>query len=187
MHAHRLCPWWIGYLLANPLRRLVQSPDEILRPHVRKGMKVLEPGPGMGFFTMPLLRMVGPAGRVVAVDVQPRMIRVLTRRAAKAGLLDRLDARVAKADSMGIGDLDGAADFALAFAMVHEIDNRARFFAEVSRAMKPGARLLLAEPTGHIDAAEFDEELRHAAAARLVEVGRPPVSRSHTALLEKQP
>jgi len=42
---HRVCPWWIGYLLASPLRRwLGQDPVKILSPYVREGMTVLEPG-----------------------------------------------------------------------------------------------------------------------------------------------
>jgi hypothetical protein len=43
--AHRVCPWWIGYLLASPLRRwLGQDPAKILSPYVREGMTILEPG-----------------------------------------------------------------------------------------------------------------------------------------------
>jgi ubiquinone/menaquinone biosynthesis C-methylase UbiE len=71
---HRICPWWLGYILASPLRRLLQDPAALLKPYVREGMTVLEPGPGMGFFTVELARHVGPSGRVIAVDVQPRMI-----------------------------------------------------------------------------------------------------------------
>ena len=86
--AHRVCPWWIGYLLVSPIRKwLGQDPVEILSPYVREGMTVLEPGPGMGFFTIPLARLVGSSGRVIAVDMQPRMIQGLMRRAAKAKLL----------------------------------------------------------------------------------------------------
>ena len=72
--AHRVCPWWLGYLLASPLRRLMQDPVKVVAPYVREGMTVLEPGPGMGFFTLELARLVGPSGRVVAVDIQPRML-----------------------------------------------------------------------------------------------------------------
>ena len=44
----------MDYLLASPLRKwLGQDPEKILRPYVHEGMTVLEPGPGMGFFTMP--------------------------------------------------------------------------------------------------------------------------------------
>ena len=40
---HRVCPWWLGYLLASSLRKLWQDPREILAPFVREGQKVLEP------------------------------------------------------------------------------------------------------------------------------------------------
>jgi ubiquinone/menaquinone biosynthesis C-methylase UbiE len=185
MSQHRVCPWWLGYLLANPIRRLWHDPREILRPHVREGMTVLEPGPGMGFFTLELLRLTGPSGRVVAVEIQPRMLAALKRRAAKAGLLDRLDARLAQPDSMGLAGLDGTVDFVLAFAVVHELPAACLFFAEVSRVLKSRARLLLAEPSGHVKPDEFEEELRHAASAGLEPVDRPPIRHSSTALLEK--
>lgn len=82
----RVYPWWLGYLLVSPLRRLSQNPGKVLAPYVREGMTVLEPGRGMGFFTLELARLVGPSGRVVAVDIQPRMLAGLRRRAARAGL-----------------------------------------------------------------------------------------------------
>jgi hypothetical protein len=47
--AHSVCPWWLGYFLAGPLRRLWQDPEGILRPFVSEGMTVVEPGCGMGF------------------------------------------------------------------------------------------------------------------------------------------
>ena len=94
MQQHRVCPWWLGHLLASPLRGLFENPKEIVGRHVGEGMTVLEPGPGMGFFTLPLARLVGPTGRVVAVEVQPRMLAGLKKRLAKAGLLERVDARL---------------------------------------------------------------------------------------------
>jgi len=182
----RVCPWWLGYLLASPVRRwLSQDPREILQPYVREGMTVFEPGPGMGFFTLDLARLVGNSGRVIAVDVQPKMIEGLKRRAAKAGLQDRIDARVAAPDSMGVSDLAGRVDFTLAFAMVHEVPSAGRFFTEVSQASRPGATLLLAEPPGHVTAQEFEVELQEAAKAGFTALERPSIRRSHTALLIK--
>jgi hypothetical protein len=55
----------------------------------------------------------------------------------------------------------------------------------VSRALKPGARLLLAKPRGDVKPAEFEEQLRQAASAGLVLVNRPQIRHSHGALLEK--
>lgn len=183
---HRICPWWLGYVLASPLRRLLQDPAAIIKPYIREGMTVLEPGPGMGFFTLEMARQVGVSGRVVAVDVQPRMIAGLKRRLAKAGLLERADVRLAESYSLGLQDLPGKVDFVFAMAVVHEMPSSSRFFAETAAAMKPGASLLLAEPSGHVKKDAFEEELRDAAAAGLEVSGRPEISRSQAALLKKR-
>ena len=184
--AKHVCPWWLGYLLASPVRRwLGQDAAEILAPYVREGMTVFEPGPGMGFFTLELARLVGPSGKVITVDLQPKMIAELKRRATKAGLLDRIDARVVAEDSMSVKDLAGRVDFALAFAMVHEMPDAARFFSEAAEVLKPGATLLLAEPAGHVKKDKFEAELQDAAKAGLVVAERPTIRRSHAALLKK--
>jgi ubiquinone/menaquinone biosynthesis C-methylase UbiE len=182
--SNRVCPWWLGYTLIIPLRRLQYDPRRLLAPYVHEGMTVLEPGPGMGYFTLELARLVGPTGRVVAMDVQPKMLARLKRRAEKAGLLARLDVRVAKPDSLGIDDAT-AADFALAFAVVHEVPDAGSFFSEVARALKPGGSLLLAEPKGHVKSKAFQDELQAAERADLTVVGRPLVKTAYVALLKK--
>lgn len=184
--SHRVCPWWIGYLLASPIRRWIQDPVSIISPYVHAGMTVLEPGPGMGFFTIPLAQLVGPSGHVVAVDLQPRMISGLKRRAARAGVLERIDGRVSAAESMGIDDLAGKVDFTLAFAMVHEFPDSSHFFQEAAIASKPNAKLLLAEPSGHVDEKQFDEELQAASKAGFGLAERPAVRRSRAAVLVKR-
>lgn len=183
--AKRVCPWWLGYLLASPLRRMLQNPAKILAPYVHEGMTVLEPGPGMGFFTLELARRVGPSGRVVAVDVQGRMIEGLKRRLARKGLLERVDARVTLQDSMGPQDLAGKVDFALAFAVVHEMPAANLFFIELAETLKPGASFLLVEPAGHVSAVEFEEELQAAQRAGLSLADRPSIRRSRAALFKK--
>ena len=182
---HRVCPWWLGYLLASPLRKLAYRPATLLAPHVRPGMTVLEPGPGMGFFTLDLARLVGRSGRVIAIDIQPRMLHRLRRRAAKAGVGGSLDARLAAPDSLGLADLAGAVDFTLAFAMVHELPSAAGFFREVAAASKPGARLLVAEPAGHVTPSAFEAELQVAREAGFTLVESPTVRGNHAALLER--
>ena len=186
MPKHRVCPWWLGYVLASPLRRWMQGdPAKLLAPFVRDGMTVLEPGPGMGFFTLELARRVGPKGRVVAPDIQPKMLAVLERRAAKAGVGPRVEARLVQGDSLGVEDLTGKVDFVLAFAMVHELPSAAKFFEEIARALKPAGTLLLAEPAGHVKDADFANELSLAANSGLRVKERLTVRRSHAARLEK--
>ena len=184
-HMHRVCPWWFGYLLLGPIRRRRHDPSAILAPYLHKGMTVLEPGPGMGFFTLELARRVGRTGRVIAVDVQPRMIERLKRRAANANLAGRIDARVTRADSMQLDGLDRHVDFVLAFAVLHEMPDEAVFFAEAAVTMKPDARMLLAEPSGQVSEAEFDMELEVARRAGFELDARPQIRRTRTAVLRK--
>lgn len=138
----------------------------------------------MGFFTLPLAELVGRSGRIIAVEVQPKMIEALKRRAAKAKVADRIDARVTSAETMGISDLEGKVDFTLAFAVVHEFPDTGHFFAEVAQAAKPKARVLLAEPRGHVGTEAFAAEL---ATAALEVLEHPTIRRSQAALLFKKP
>jgi ubiquinone/menaquinone biosynthesis C-methylase UbiE len=164
----------------------MQKPEELLRPYVWPGMIVLEPGPGMGFFTLPLAEMIGEQGRVIAVDVQLRMLKSLRRRAAKAGLAARIEMRQAVADSLRVGDLAGSVDLVLAFAVVHEVPSAERFFREAAASLKPGGRVLFVEPAGHVTQERFAEEVAAARSCGLALVDRPQFRRSQAVLLAKQ-
>ena len=183
--SHRVCPWWLGYVLASPVRRLFQDPIQILTPYVQAGMTVLEPGPGMGFFTLPLARLVGPSGCVVAVDIQPKMLASLKRRLKRAGLLDRADIRLVQPNTMGLSDLAGKVDLAIAIAMVHELPEGNHFFEEVAATLKPSGCVLLAEPAGHVEPPMFEAELQAAKKAGLETIDRPEIRRSIAAVLRK--
>lgn len=184
--AQRVCPWWLGYLLASPIRRWGQNPDKLISPYIRAGMTVLEPGPGMGFFTLPLARRTGQGGRIVAVDIQARMLESLRHRALKAGLQARIETRLAQPNSMGIGDLKGTVDFVLVFAVLHEMPSVETFFCEAATALKPGGLLLLAEPAGHVKPEKFQLELEAAQAAGFEVTDRPAIRRSLAAVLRKR-
>ena len=180
-----VCPWWVGYLLASPLRRLFENPRAILAPHVRQGMTVLDLGCAMGFFSLPLARMVGEKGRVVCVDVQERMITTLRKRSRKKGLNGIVETRLCTPEGLGIDDLADTADFALAFHVLHETPNQERFLRECFAALRPGGRLLLAEPQGHVSAADFARTLDQARAVGFVEVASLSLKKSRSLLYEK--
>jgi ubiquinone/menaquinone biosynthesis C-methylase UbiE len=73
-------------------RRLVDLVDP------RTGERVLDLGCGLGASALPAAERVGPSGRVLALDLAPRMVDGLARRAAAAGL-DHLEAQVGDAES----------------------------------------------------------------------------------------
>lgn len=183
--AHIVCPVWVGYCLASPLRRLLHTPEDVLGSHVRAGMIALDIGPALGYFSLPLARMVGPEGRVVCVDVQERMLQLLRERTAKAGLQDRLVTQVCASDSLCLNEWRGKIDFALAFAVVHEVPDMLRFFEDVAAALKPGAACLVAEPKGHVTRRAFETTLAVAETQGLRCVERPRIRFAHTALLRR--
>ncbi len=149
----------MGRLLANPLRKLFENPRKLVGPHIEKGMTVLEPGPGMGFFTLPMARMVGPEGKVVAVDLSQEMLTGLSRRAAKAGLAERIECRECRPERLGLEDLAGKVDLATVIHVVHEVVDQEAFFTEILATLKPGGRLLVVEPKSHVSDEEFAESV----------------------------
>ncbi len=183
--AERVCPWWAGYLLASPIRRWFENPEEMLAPYLQSGATAMDVGCAMGFFSLPLAELVGPGGRVICVDLQERMIRSLRKRAARAGLADRIETRVCSATSLGLDDLRSKVDFALAYAVVHEVPDAARLLAEIGEALAPGGRLLIAEPKGHVSGEALEKTIAFAEKGGLSPIDRPAIKRSRTVLLEK--
>lgn len=183
--AHDVCPWWVGYWLASPIRKLFHNPRSILEPFVHEGMTVFEPGPGMGFFTLEIARMVGSSGLVIAVDIQTKMIENLARKAQRQGLAGRIDLRLANSTGMGINDLIGKIDFVFAFAVVHELPDAALFFKESFAVLKPGGKLLFSEPSNHIEQSEFDQSMDYARKAGFKVEGMPIIKSNQTAVLIK--
>jgi SAM-dependent methyltransferase len=182
-HRH-VCPVWMGYLLANPVRALFQDPEKILGPHVAPGMRVLDIGCAMGFFSLPLARLVGPGGRVICVDLQQTMLDSLARRARRAHLRDRIEIRRCDADSLCVTEFHGQIDFALLFAVIHEVDIAARLFTEVRDALRPSGRVVFAEPKGHIPRNAFDESVSVAERSGLRKIEGLRIPWSHAVLLE---
>ena len=166
---------------------MLQNPEKILAPYVEAGMTVLDVGCAMGFFSLPMARMVGPEGRVVCVDMQQRMLDSLTRRARRAGLLEQTDARLCTQQGLGLDDLTGQIDFAVAFAVVHEVPDAARFLAELAATLRGSGRLLIAEPSGHVKHEPFEQTVAVALQAGLTLLERPDVPRSRAALFLREP
>lgn len=184
--AHRatgegVCPWWLGYAIDNPVRRLLHDPRRILAPFVTRGMAVLDVGCGRGLFSLAAARLVGEEGRVTSVDVQQRMLDSVLRRAAAAGLAGRIRAHRCERDDLGVA---GPFDFAVAFWMVHETPDAAAFLRRVRSTLRPGARLLVAEPRLHVGRAAFGRTLDLARAAGFTVREGPAIRWSRSALLE---
>ncbi|MBF0476138.1 MAG: methyltransferase domain-containing protein [Deltaproteobacteria bacterium] len=175
------CPWWLAYTFDHRLRRLIHNPERLLGGQIRPGMTVLDLGCGMGFFSIAMAGLVGPEGRVISVDVQPDMLRVLLSRAKRAGLADRIQPHLGRPDQLG---LTAKADFALAFWMAHEINDRTAFFDQVRGCLRDGSRLLVVEPVIHVTSRDFRIVMDSIIAAGFVPSDQPRIRLSRAGLFE---
>jgi len=178
-----VCPWWMGYLIASPLRKLGENPERILGPLVRPGMTAVDIGSAMGFFSLPLAKMVGPDGRVVCVDLQQRMLSTLEKRARRKGLDQIIESRLCTQEDLGLDDFAGRADLVLAVHVVHETSYPQRFLATCRSILKHGGRLLLIEPNGHVTDAEFESTRKLAHEVGFIEEKDTRSRRSHALVL----
>jgi ubiquinone/menaquinone biosynthesis C-methylase UbiE len=174
-----VCPWWLCPTFDNPLRRLIHNPDRILAGLVQPGQTALDLGCGMGYFSIPLARLVGPEGSVICVDLQEQMLAGVRRRAERAGVADRIRLHRARPDGLGLVEL---VDFALAFWMLHEVPDQAAFLAEVRACLRSGGRLLIAEPRMHVGNAAFERSAAVAASVGLAPIPGPAVALSRAGL-----
>jgi len=132
----------------------------------------------VGYFSIPMARMAGDHGKVIAVDLQQQMLNLLRRRAEKAGMADRIRLHHCQQDRLGI---EVEADFALVFAMLHEVPDQSRLLGEIHHCLKPSGKLLLAEPPIHVSGRKFAKEVTVAEEVGFRLVERPHVRWCHAA------
>jgi ubiquinone/menaquinone biosynthesis C-methylase UbiE len=179
MRDKHVCPWWGCFTFDNFLRKLFHNSEKILRSYIVEGNTVLDIGPGMGYFSIPIAKMVGEKGKVIAADIQPEMLKALQKRAKKAGVEKQIITHLCKADSLG---LNMPFDFVLAFWMVHEVLNQVAFFKEIKSVLKPSGKFLLSEPVLHVNQTLYENTVKTAESAGLVLKEKPKISLSRSAL-----
>jgi ubiquinone/menaquinone biosynthesis C-methylase UbiE len=180
---NHVCPWWLCFTFDNLLRRLVQNPEKIIESYVHSGDTVLDVGPGMGYLSIPLAKIVGENGKVFAADVQEKMLNALQKRAKRAGVEKRITLHLCKKDSLG---LNIKFDFALAFWMIHEVPEQESFFKEIRSLLKPNGNLLISEPTIHVTKAMYEETVKKAIRAGFTLKSNPKIFLSRSALFSKE-
>ena len=179
-----LCPWWFCFSFDNILRRLVQNPEQILKPYIQPGWTVLDVGPGMGYFTISLARLVGDTGKVIAADLQRQMLNGIHRRALRAGVKNRIVLHQSTPGSIGVKE---PIDFCLCFWMLHEVPDRTAFLREIFTLLKSGGLLLLVEPKIHVSSSSFKISVDISNKIGFKEVERPGIFLSYPVLLKKSP
>jgi ubiquinone/menaquinone biosynthesis C-methylase UbiE len=138
------CPSWLAWLveLDNPFAKNYNASAIIQRLDLKPGMRVLDAGCGPGRVTIPLAQAIGTHGEVVAIDIQPRMLRRARNKAQAAGLTNiQFQELAIEGGKLGNAQYDRV----LLVTVLGEIPDRESAFQEIHRALKPGGILSVTE------------------------------------------
>ena len=146
--------WWRKNPSACPYsqRFWVEAPHPIItRARLREvlapasGERIVEVGPGTGYYTLDLAGWVGPEGAVEIFDLQQEMLDHTMRRAEERGL-DNV--RPTQGDATALPYEDGSFDAAILITVLGEIPDQEAALRELRRVLRPGGRLVVGELFG---------------------------------------
>jgi len=136
-------PQWMANAIDNPFRRKIQPPDETaIRHGIKPGMIVLEIGPGNGTYTLGAARQIGLDGKLITVDIEPKMIERVNQRIEFEGVTN-IDARVA--DVYKLPFEEAKFDLIYMITVINEIPDIPKALAEFHRVLKPSGTLVFSE------------------------------------------
>jgi ubiquinone/menaquinone biosynthesis C-methylase UbiE len=146
--------WWRRNPSACPYsqRFWVQAPHPgITRERLRgilepsPGERVLEIGPGTGYYTLDLAEWVGAEGAVDIFDLQQEMLDHTIRRARERGLWN---VSPTQGDAQKLPYDDDSFDAAILVTVLGEIPDQDAALGEIERVLRPGGRLIVGELFG---------------------------------------
>ena len=127
----------------DPARDAWQKPELVVAAmQIAPGMTVADVGAGTGYFEPHLSRAVGPNGKVLALDVEPDMVRYLRERATREQLAN-VDTRQVASDDPGLPA--ASVDRVLVVDTWHHIANRAAYASRLAAALKPGGKVVVVD------------------------------------------
>ena len=146
--------WWRKNPSACPYsqRFWVEAPHPLItRARLREaldpgpGERILEVGPGTGYYTLDVAEWVKPDGEVDVVDLQQEMLDHTMRRAGERGLANVTPTR---SDATSMPYEDASFDAAYLVTVLGEIPDQDAAIRELARVLKPGGRLVVGELVG---------------------------------------
>lgn len=115
--------------------------------HLNEGDTVADFGAGSGFFMAPLSKLVGPEGRVYALEIQKTLVEKIGDLVQTQGLLN-VDTVWCDLEAAGGTKLaTGVLDCAIIVNTFYQIEDKSTMLGEVSRTLRPGGKLMIVDWT----------------------------------------
>jgi SAM-dependent methyltransferase len=138
------CPYSQRFWVEGPHPLITRDRlREILEP--KAGERILEVGPGTGYYTLDVAEWVKPDGQVDILDIQQEMLDHTMLRAGGRGLPNINPTR---ADATAMPCDDGTYDAAFLVTVLGEVPDQDAALRELARVLKPGGRLIVGELLG---------------------------------------
>jgi ubiquinone/menaquinone biosynthesis C-methylase UbiE len=129
----------------DPARDAWQKPEHVVDLlEIARGMVVADIGAGTGYFLPHLSTAVGPEGTVLALDIEPDMVRYMEERVLREGLDNVVVRRVEPGDP---GLAAAGIDRILIVDTWHHIARREAYAAKLAAALAPGGRVAIVDFT----------------------------------------
>jgi ubiquinone/menaquinone biosynthesis C-methylase UbiE len=140
-HSPSACPYALRVFLQGP--RPLMSRERVLRMVApAPGQRVLEIGPGTGYYSLDLAEAMAPGGRLDLLDIQSPMLQAVMQRAAARGV-SGITPHLGDAQASPFPD--ATFDAILTVATLGEIPDRAQALREKHRVLKPTGKLIVGE------------------------------------------
>jgi ubiquinone/menaquinone biosynthesis C-methylase UbiE len=138
------CPYGQRFWVEAPHPFITRARlGEILEP--KRGERVLEVGPGTGYYTLDVAEWVGPDGSVDILDLQQEMLDHTMRRAGERSVTN---VTPTQGDATALPFEDGTYDAAFLVTVLGEVPDQDAALRELARVLKPGGRLVVGELLG---------------------------------------
>ena len=135
--------WQGAAWLEREEREKEERTDILLKAlELKPGMMVADIGAGTGYLSRRMAGAVGPIGRVLAVDVQPEMVRMLKKLAEQKGFSNIVPSLGTDTD---VRLSPNSVDLAIMVDVYHELAYPFEVMESIIRALKPGGQIVFIE------------------------------------------